>query len=180
MLEDELLISELRHGDKKALRQIYVKYKDNLLTIAASLLHDVGAAEDVLHDVFVSFAAGAGNIKLRVSLRNYLAASVANRVRDVYRKRKHPMVSLDDARQICSDSGDPVQTAIFGEEFRLFTDALFRLPFEQRETIILHIKGGMKFKDIARMQGITTSTVQGRYRYGIGKLRTILNGERKK
>lgn len=180
MLEDERLISELHHGDKKALRQIYLKYKDNLLTIAASLLHDVGAAEDVLHDVFVSFATGAGNIKLKVSLRNYLVASVANRVRDIYRKKKHPTVGLDNTRQISSDSGDPVQSAIFGEEFQQLTDALFLLPFEQRETIILHIKGGMKFSDIARTQGITTSTVQGRYRYGIGKLRTILNGERKK
>jgi RNA polymerase sigma-70 factor (ECF subfamily) len=180
MLEDERLISELHHGDKKALRQIYLKYKDNLLTIAASLLHDVGAAEDILHDVFVSFAAGAGNIRPRVSLRNYLVASIANRVRDMYRKKKHPTVSLENARQISSDSGDPVQSAIFGEEFRLLTDALLRLPFEQRQTIILHIKGGMKFRDIAQMQGITTSTVQGRYRYGIDKLRTVLNGERKK
>ena len=180
MLEDERLISELHHGDKKALRQIYLKYKDNLLTIAASLLHDVGAAEEILHDVFVSFAAGAGNIRPRVSLRNYLVASIANRVRDMYRKKKHPTVSLENARQISSDSGDPVQSAIFGEEFRLLTDALLRLPFEQRQTIILHIKGGMKFRDIAQMQGITTSTVQGRYRYGIDKLRTVLNGERKK
>ena len=68
MLEDERLISELHQGDKKALRQIYLKYKDNLLTIAASLLHDVGAAEEILHDVFVSFAAGAGNIRPRTPL----------------------------------------------------------------------------------------------------------------
>ncbi len=180
MLEDERLISELHRGDKQVLRQIYLKYKDNLLTIAASLLHDACTAEDVLHDVFVSFAAGAGKIKLRVNLRNYLVASVANRVRDIYRKKKHPTVGLEQVGQISSDTVNPVQSAIFGEEFRLLTDALFQLPFEQRETIILHIKGGMKFREIAQMQGITTSTVQGRYRYGISKLRTVLNGERKK
>jgi RNA polymerase sigma-70 factor (ECF subfamily) len=180
MLEDERLISELRRGDGQALRQIYLKYKDNLLTIAASLLHDTHAAEDVLHDVFVSFAAGAGKMNLRVNLRNYLVASIANRVRDIYRKKKHPTVDLDHAGQIRSQTGNPVQSAIFGEEYQLLTKALFELPFEQRETIVLHIKGGMKFRDIARMQGIATSTVQGRYRYGIGKLRTVLNGERKK
>jgi DNA-directed RNA polymerase specialized sigma24 family protein len=32
----------------------------------------------------------------------------------------------------------------------------------------------MKFKEIAEMQGIPISTVQGRYRYGLDKLRTIL------
>jgi len=180
MPEDERLISELHRGNRQALHRIYIKYKDNLLTIAASLLQDSFAAEDVLHDVFVSFAAGAGEIKLKVSLRNYLVASVANRVRDIYRKKKHPTVGLEQVGRIGSDSGDPVHSAIFGEQFRLLTDALFQLPFEQRETIILHVKGGMKFREIAQMQGIATSTVQGRYRYGLEKLRKVLNGERKK
>ena len=45
MLDDERLISELHQGNKDALRKIYLKYKDNLLTIAASLLHDSNTAE---------------------------------------------------------------------------------------------------------------------------------------
>jgi RNA polymerase sigma-70 factor (ECF subfamily) len=62
----------------------------------------------------------------------------------------------------------------------LLAGALARLPLEQRETIVLHLKADMKFKQIARMQGISISTVQGRYRYGLSKLRTILDGELKK
>ncbi len=174
MLEDKRLIWELKRGDREALRQIYMEYKDSLLTIAASLLHDTCAAEDVLHDVFVSFAGGIGALQLRGSLRNYLIASVVNRVRDKYRKRKRHRVGLDEAGQITSDSDDPERSATFSEESGLLTDALGRLPLEQRETIILHLKGGMKFKEIARMQCIPISTVQGRYRYGLGKLRTIL------
>jgi RNA polymerase sigma-70 factor (ECF subfamily) len=179
MLEDKRLIWELKRGDKDALRQIYMEYKDNLLTIAAALLHDAGAAEDVLHDVFVSFAGSVGGLQLRGSLRNYLVASVVNRVRDRYRVKKHHMVQLEKAGQIPSDADDPGRSAIFGEKCQLLTDALARLPMEQRETIMLHLNGGMKFKEIARMQGISMSTVQGRYRYGLAKLRTIFKGEMK-
>ena len=174
MLEDKRLIRELKHGDKQALRMIYMEYKDNLLTIAAYLLHDTYAAEDVLHDVFVSFAGGVGGLELRGSLRSYLIASVVNRVRDRYRKKKHHVVELDEVGQITSDSDDPEQSAIFSEESQLLTDALAQLPLEQRETIILHLNAGMKFKEIAQMQDIPLSTVQGRYRYGLEKLRTIL------
>jgi len=180
MLEDKRLIWELKQGDKEALRQIYMKYKDNLLTIAASLLHDTYTAEDVLHDVFVSFAASVGRLELRVSLRNYLMASVVNRVHDRYRRKKHHVIELDKAGQIGSDSYDPVRSAIFTEESQLLADALFQLPLEQRETIIMHLNGGMKFKEIAGMQHIPISTVQGRYRYGLDKLRTILSGDSKK
>jgi len=174
MLDDERLIAQLKHGDKEALRRIYMEYKDNLLTIATSLLHDTGAAEDVLHDVFVSFAGSVGRLRLRGSLRNYLIASVVNRVRDKFRKKRHHTVELGEAGQVPVDSVDPERSAIFSEESRRLTDALSRLPFEQRETIVLHLNGRMTFKEIAQQQGIPISTVQGRYRYGLDKLRTIL------
>ncbi len=180
MLDDKHLITELKQGSKEALRQIYMEYKDTLLTIAASLLHDTFAAEDVLHDVFVSFAAGAGKLELRVSLRSYLISSVVNRVRDRFRKKKHHMVELEKAGQISADSGHPEQSAIFAEQLQLLADALFQIPLEQRETIILHLNGGMKFKEIAKVQHIPINTVQGRYRYGLDKLRKILRRESKK
>ena len=180
MLDEKRLIRELKQGSKEALCRIYMEYKDNLLTIAASMLHDTYAAEDVLHDVFVSFAGSIGNIQLRGSLRSYLTASVVNRVRDMYRKKKHHLVELEEAGQLTTDSDGPIQTAEFDEETRRLTDALAQLPLEQRETIVLHLNGGMKFKEIARIQRIPLSTVQGRYRYGLEKLRTILMERSKK
>jgi RNA polymerase sigma-70 factor (ECF subfamily) len=180
MLEDKRLIWELKQGSEDALRQIYMEYKDTLLTRAAALLHDTYAAEDVLHDVFVSFAAGAGKLELRVSLRSYLITSVVNRVRDRFRKKKHHMVELDKAGQISSDSNSPEQSAVFAENLQLMADALSQIPLEQRETIIMHLNGGMKFKEIAEVQHLPMNTVQGRYRYGLDKLRTILRGESKK
>ncbi|MHC4510274.1 MAG: RNA polymerase sigma factor [Planctomycetota bacterium] len=142
--------------------------------MATSLLHDPCAAEDVLHDVFISFAAVAGGLRLRGSLRNYLVASIVNRVRDMYRRKKHHLVELDEAGQMASGADDPGQAAAVGEESGRLTGALAQLPSDQRETIVLHLNAGMKFKEIAQMQGIPISTVQGRYRYGIGKLRMIL------
>jgi RNA polymerase sigma-70 factor (ECF subfamily) len=133
-------------------------------------------AEDILHDVFITFASAAKRLELRVNLKNYLIVSIANRVRDKYRKKTHNMVGLEKAGQISSDSHNPEHAAMFGEELQLAADAIYRLPFEQRETIILHLIGGLKFREIAQMLSISTSTVQGRYRYGIEKLRTELNG----
>lgn len=179
MLEDRRLLWQLKRGDREALRSVYEKYKDHLLTVAASLLHDTGAAEDVLHDVFVSFAAGAGKLKIHSSLRKYLVTSVINRVRDRFRMKKHPTVELDRIGPLSSDSQGPEQLAISSEQSHLLTGALAQLPLEQRETIVLHLKAGMKFKEIAEMQGISMSTVQGRYRYGLSKLRVLLDGELK-
>jgi RNA polymerase sigma-70 factor (ECF subfamily) len=54
---------------------------------------------------------------------------------------------------------------------------LAELPYEQREAVVLRLRGGMRFQAIARMQGVSTNTVQGRYRYGLDKLKTILDGK---
>jgi DNA-directed RNA polymerase specialized sigma24 family protein len=38
------------------------------------------------------------------------------------------------------------------------------------------LNAGMTFRQIARHQSISISTAKGRYRYGLQKLRSILNG----
>ncbi|MHC4095110.1 MAG: hypothetical protein ACYSWZ_08180 [Planctomycetota bacterium] len=37
----------------------------------------------------------------------------------------------------------------------------------------------MKFREIAKLQDVSTSTIQSRYRYGLDKLRSILDYEAK-
>lgn len=43
--------------------------------------------------------------------------------------------------------------------------------------VLLHLKAEMSFRHIARVQNVSINTVQGRYRYGLHKLRSILHGE---
>jgi len=177
MLEDKLLIWKLKHGSRAALRELYEKYKTPLRTIAAAMLHDSGAGEDVLHDVFVSFAENARRLEINTSLKNYLTACVINRVRDEFRRRGDGTVELEAAGPIGAGSRRPDGRIEADERSRLLTEALAGIPFEQREVIVLHLKGGLKFKEIAKMQQTSISTVHGRYKYGLKKLRTILDGE---
>jgi len=180
MLEDKQLVLELKHGDKEAMRQIYEKYKDHLMTVATSMLHDVSAAEDVVHDVFVSLAKYAGRLQLRNSLRNYLITAVVNRVRDRFRQSANRHVELDKITMISSSSNDAEQRVILNEDSRLLIKALALLTMEQREVVILRFNGKMKFRQIANLQDTSTSTVQARFYQGLNKLRTVLSEEPKK
>src|SRR4030043_2161500 len=82
MIEDTLLLMRFKRGRPEALRQIYDKYKVEMLRFAGVLIGDRHAAEDIVHDVFVSFAQSADRIGLTGSLRSYLTTSVLNRVRN--------------------------------------------------------------------------------------------------
>jgi RNA polymerase sigma factor (sigma-70 family) len=178
MLEDKLLAWKFKHGSKEALRYIYEKYRDDLLRIAAGLLNDTSAAEDIVHDVFVVFVRSAKQFQLTGSLRGYLARCVVNRARNANLSRqRRQTVSMDNSEPIASDSTRPDQWIICSEEFTRLISAMAVLPYEQREAVILHIQGGMKFREIAELQGVTDKTAQSRFRYGLTKLRSILYSE---
>lgn len=181
MLEDTLLVWRCKCGSKNAFRRIYEKYWSYLLTLAANLLDDPAAAEDVIQDVFIAFAQSLDKFELTGSLKAYLAVCVANRSRDWVRKRRRRQsVAADNAEQMKSDADGPVQLVIRSEELQRLSQALTELPHEQREVVVLRVHGGLKFRQIAKLQQVPAKTVESRYRYGLGKLRSILNSEMEK
>ncbi len=179
MLEDKVLIWKFKRGNKDALRKIYEKYLDYLLTLAMALMNDFSSAEDIVHDVFISFVRSAERIKIDGNLKGYLGKSVVNRVRDHMRKQKKERIGLDDADSLQSPAPGPGEMLICSEESLGMSMAMVKLPDQQREVIVLHLTGSMTFKEIAKLQEVSVNTVQGRYRYGIDKLRSAVKGESK-
>ena len=177
MLNEKMLVWKVKHGCRESMRRIYETYKDDLLTLANALLNDMGCAEDVVHDVFVSFARNAESFQLRKSLKGYLVTCVRNLAYDRMRAvKRHAEKNLEFmVKEI--DSNTPDHLASQKELAMLLREAIEQLPFEQREAIILRVRAQLTFKQIAEMQSTSINTVQGRYRYGITKLRSLLNGE---
>jgi RNA polymerase sigma-70 factor (ECF subfamily) len=180
MLKDKLLIRRFNRGDSDALRHIYEKYRNGLLKVATALLNDRSDVEDVVHDVFVSFAQTAGNFRLSGSLKGYLSICIANRARDKNRAtQQQRTVRLDKAGPIRSDTTGPDHSAMRSELWRQLDYAMAQLPYEQREIITLHLQSKMRFRQIAKSKGVSINTVMSRYRYGLDKLRSVLDGESK-
>jgi RNA polymerase sigma-70 factor (ECF subfamily) len=178
MLEDRVLVLRFNRGDRRVLHRIYDKYKNDLVTLAAALLMDVSLAQDVVHDVFISFLDSAGRFRLTGSLKGYLATCVANRARNLNKAaRRHHGPALEDVPDPACAAPLPEQAAIFGEQLARLGNALLQLPYEQREVLLLRSHSGMRFAAIAEVQGVSINTVQGRYRYAVEKLRSLLDSE---
>ena len=85
--------------------------------------------------------------------------------------------TLEDAPPAASGALRPDQAAIFDEQLDHLGQALQQLPYEQREVLLLRCRAQMRFAAIAKAQGVSINTVQGRYRYAIQKLRSLLDVE---
>ncbi len=177
-MEDKLLIWKLNRGSRDALCRIHEKYRDDLVRIAAGLLNDVSTAEDVVQEVFLMLVRSSGNFEIRKNLKGYLTTCVVNKIRNLSRTKKpQNPISLDDVEPAISNSKTPDQCIVCDEEYQLLYKAMAKLPYEQKEAVILHIQGKMKFKDIAKLQAVPINTTLSRYNYGLNKLRLMLDSE---
>lgn len=177
MLEDKLLLWQLKRGSSVALERVYEKHKVYLTSVATALLNDSHAAEDVLHDFFVSLVQTADKLNITRSFKAYSAVCVANIARNKLKRRKIEPGELPEVCPAYSDMPGPELLAMQQEKTVMVNNALAQLPYEQREIITLHLLAGLTFAQIAKTQEISINTVQSRYRYGIDKLRTILDSE---
>ena len=178
MLEDRYLVWRLKQGSPQALCRIYNRYETDLLTLAKSLLGRTDQAEDVLQDVFVRFIESLDTFELTGSLKGYLSTCIVNRARDYLRKGRHRTgESMEAAEVVESRQQGPLQEVIVNEQRQRLTAALAELPDEQREAVLLHLQTGLKFREVAHVQGVSAKTAESRYRYGMDRLRSMLNGQ---
>ncbi|MBN1362425.1 MAG: RNA polymerase sigma factor [Sedimentisphaerales bacterium] len=175
MLEDRILLWKAKRGDQSAFDALYERHVDTLLTVGRNLLGSAEEAEEVVQDVFTSFVASLASFQLRGSLKGFLAICVANRARDRLRKRSRLAAASFEAPR--DDVSEPLELVIRDEQISRLQQALAELPPEQREVIVLKMHAGLSFQALARELGIALGTVQNRYRYGIDRLRSLLNGE---
>lgn len=175
MLEDKILLWKIKHGNSDALCRVYDKYKRDMLSLANALLHDFGAAEDVLHDVFVTFAESVDNFKLTGSLKGYLLTCVANLSRDRLRAKKRAPQQINGIDIALSEPTMPDKTVITAEQMQSLRNAITALPYEQREVVLLHLQAGQTFRQIAQLQQASVGTIQSRYRYGLQKLKALMS-----
>lgn len=174
-MDDAELIQAIAGGNHAAFEQVYRAHKDRLLTVTTLLLGgDLAAAEDVLHEVYLRVVETAHVIELRGSLQSYLVSACLNRARDVLRRRRRSTSDNGSFDRLPVESSTPLHVLERAEEVHALLTALAGLAEEQREVVTLHLHGGMTFREIAELHGISINTIQSRYRYALAALRSRL------
>jgi RNA polymerase sigma-70 factor (ECF subfamily) len=173
--DDEVLLWGLACAPRRALECIYRKYYDQLLTVAMGLVNDENTADDIVQEVFVKFVESTNGFDAARNLNGYLVMCVVNRARLWFRRNgrqaKTPRPAPGEERN------DPHRVVVAAEDGMRVNSALAQLPYEQRETVILHAKCDMTFREIATSQEVSVSTASRRYRSGLKKLKSILGGD---
>ncbi|HLQ04374.1 MAG TPA: sigma-70 family RNA polymerase sigma factor [Verrucomicrobiae bacterium] len=175
---DDALISALAGRDLSALAALYDRYARISYALAYRILGEAEAAEDVVHDGFISAWRGAASYRSeRGNVRGWLLSIVHHRAVDVLRRKTtFRPASLEVAEQRPADD-DTAEEAARNVDHETVRAALEALPPAQRRTIELAYFGGYTHVELAEIMGVPLGTVKGRMRIGLQKLRRALERE---
>jgi RNA polymerase sigma-70 factor (ECF subfamily) len=140
-----------------------------LVQFAYCRVHSLADAEDVVQDVYIQAFRDRERNRDIENVVPFLFRMVANRATDLLRKRNRQAQLPAGAVPAASDGGS-------GHE-RQIERLLDHLPKRQAAAIRLRIYGDLSFESVARSEGCSVPTVKSRFRYGIQKLRRMLECE---
>lgn len=155
----------------KLLEQIVDRKQDSLFRFAYFRTGSRADAEDIVQDVLLRLFRSECDLNCIDDVERYLWQAIANRCCDYHRRRHDAILPAERAAALADDPGDQE----LREEYERIVRLLETLPEEQAEVIRLKTSDSLTFARIAEITGSTEATVKSRFRYGIGKLRTLIN-----
>jgi RNA polymerase sigma-70 factor (sigma-E family) len=157
-----------------ALEQLYAAHWRRLVRLAVLLLHDQGAAEEVVQDAFVAVHGRWRSLRDPDKALAYLRQSVVNRSRSALRHRGvvERYVGLQPRAVPLADPADG--SSLTADRRTAVLDALRALPTRQREVLVLRHYLELSEVEIADALGISRGSVKAHASRGSAALRALL------
>jgi len=165
---EEDLIARLRARDLDALGELYRELGGAMTTLARTMLRDADEAADVVEDALLKVRDAATGFRGTRGLRTWVLRIVANRCRDLLRRRRFTAGRPEDFDPIAEAGlrSEPLASWDEGiDQARLLVvleRAIDALPPEQREAVVLRDRLGLSYEEAAETLGVSVAAIKSR------------------
>lgn len=146
----------------------------SLVRLAAILLGDAAAAEEVTQDAFAGALAAQGRMTDPDKLLAYVRSAVLNRARS--RLRRGAVAARPWRRAAEAVVPSPEDAAVVGSRRALVLAALRTLPRRQRECLALRYYLDLSDTEVAAALGVSVGSVKQHISRGLDNLASRLEG----
>jgi len=169
------LITRLKRGDASAIGEAYDLHASAVYAFARRLVGDDAAAEDLVHEVFVTLPSAIRRFEGNSALRTFLISIAVNHARHHVRAASRRRAAMERfSREPEGSSGTPEQDAMRVDLARALTLSLDALPIEQRVAFVLCEVEDRTSREAAEIIGAPEGTVRTRVFHAKRKLREEL------
>jgi RNA polymerase sigma-70 factor (ECF subfamily) len=171
---DENLMLAVRAGDVSKLGLLFDRHHRALFDFFARMTGSRAIAEDLVQDVFFRILKYRATFRADSRFKAWMFHIARNARVDYYRKQ-HPEAVLpeDDTAGFPSPGPAPSHRLEQEEQITLLECAMFKLPAEKREVLVLSRYQEMKYEQIAEVMGCEVGTVKVRVHRALNELREI-------
>jgi RNA polymerase sigma-70 factor (ECF subfamily) len=155
-------------------------FQDRLVAFAFRRVRNLHDAEDVIQQVLVRAFRDRHKLQHVVHIGPYLYRIAANACIDFLRKKSRQReISLETntTGQVSTILGASVTLQAQEETDRIET-ILYQLPKRQAEAIRFRVFDELSFVEIAQILNCSEATVKSRFRYGLEKVKRILERQK--
>lgn len=171
-MEEQSLIKKVQSGDGEAMTALIRGYYTPIFAFFYKNTSNYHQSKDLTQEVFIKMVAGISSYRPKTPFKNWLFTIASNHLKNYYRTlSRHPECVEIPEEYIATN--DPTTDIAAENDVRA---ALYRLPPEQRETIILRYYNEFSIKEISKITGAKETTVKARIRYGLEKMKGELEG----
>jgi RNA polymerase sigma factor (sigma-70 family) len=181
--DDVIFRRFIAEGDRDALGELVRRYAGLVYASARRQVRDPDLAEDVMQNVFVTFARRAREIRSVAALGTWLLQTAryaaANAVKTESRRRTHEHAARLSWPSAAREA-NPVEAAIAEEENQwralspLLDEALSRLVVADQTAVILRFLRGLSLREVGLATGTTEEGARKRVSRAIDRLRKQL------
>ncbi len=178
---DEQLVEAFQAGDVSAFDLLVSRWDRKIQGAVYRVVGQTEDVRDIAQEAFLKAYRALPLFKREAKFSSWLYQIALNLCRDRLRRRRRSLaeVSLDlltENGELPVATGGPsaVEMAEANEMAETVGSAVWGLPEEQREVIVLKEYQGLTFQEIAEVLGLPVSTVKTRLYRGLGLLRESL------
>lgn len=174
--DDEELFALIEQGDEGAFTQAYERYHKLLYVLAYRYLMSSDMAEDAVQHVFTRLWEFRSELRVGISLKNYLFTMTKNHVLNLIRNENSSITKNYEMAQAAPLYEDNLIENLEKKELMSgFYKAVDMLPAQKREICLLKVQEELTNQEIAERMNLSVNTVKTHYSEALKLLRIHLN-----
>jgi RNA polymerase sigma-70 factor (ECF subfamily) len=163
------------------IEELYRLYEQKVYRIAHSILNNVGQAEDVTQEVFITMYYDIDIIgeAESIDVKRQIFKITKNKAIDIYRKNQRESSLMETASQEYQATTNEKSTHEINQilNHQVLQEAIRELPSKYKEVIMYRTYYDMTSKETATIMKITEATVRKRYERAKEMLAKLLGGD---
>lgn len=159
-----------------AFTEIYHRYHKLLYVMSYRYLMDTEMAKDAVQYVFARFWEYRTEIRVGVSLKNYLVTMTKNHILNVIRNENNAIAKNYELAQGTREYEDTLVENLEKKELMsLFYKALEKLPPQKRDICLMKVQEELSNQEIADQLQLSINTIKTHYSEALKLLRVYLH-----